>query len=273
MNIKKVVIPAAGFGTRFLPITKSIPKEMLPIINKPAIEYIVQEAMLSGISDFFIIVSKGKEAISDYFKHSEKFNNILQKNKFSLSELETIINFSNFNYIEQEKQLGLGHAILMAKNYIKDDFFAVMLPDDIIISARPSIKQLMELAQVENACVVAVQEVPDDLISSYGIVSIKNKLSDNIFELSNLVEKPDQKSAPSNLGIIGRYILSSKIFNSLEKIGFGVKGEIQLTDAIVHLMQSGEKVFAYKIDGCRYDIGTPVGWLKANNEISLHHHE
>lgn len=268
MNIKKVVIPAAGFGTRFLPITKSIPKEMLPILNKPAIEYIVQEAMLSGINDFYIVISKGKEAIADYFKHSTKLDGIAHKNKLSLSDLESIINFANFSYVHQEKQLGLGHAILMAKNHIKDDFFAVMLPDDLIVSNRPSIKQLLDLAQVENASVIAVQEVPNEFVSSYGVISIKNKLSNNMFELDGLVEKPAAKLAPSNLAIIGRYVLSSNIFSSLEQINPGANGEIQLTDAIGHLLETGQKVFAYKVEGTRYDVGTPIGWLKANNEIS-----
>lgn len=269
--IKEVVIPAAGLGTRFLPLTKSVPKEMLPIINKPAIEYIVQEAILSGINSFFIISNKNKKAISDYFKKSKTlYNKISDKKKLNLLlDLDNIINQATFYYINQIKQIGLGHAILMAKDFIKNDFFGVMLPDDIVFSSSSALSQLIKVTNQENATVLAVQEVSKQNISSYGIIEIKKKINSNTYQVANLVEKPNEDDAPSNLAIVGRYILSHKIFESIEKIQENKnQNEIQLTDAIAHMLKKGEKVFAYKIEGCRYDIGTPQGWLKANMELS-----
>lgn len=269
-NIKNVIIPAAGLGTRFLPVTKSIPKEMIPIGNKPAIQYIVEEALFSGIKNFLIITNKEKDVISKYFQSNEKFDTFIRdtQRKDILNQLEHIINVCDFSYIDQTQQLGLGHAVLMAQSCIKENFFAVMLPDDIIVSEYPAINQLMDIAVIENATVIAVQEVPLQYVSSYGIINIKNKINDNLFEVSDLIEKPDALEAPSNFGIVGRYVLSNKIFDSLHAISKTSTGEIQLTDAIAHLIKSGERVLAYNIKGTRHDIGTPLGWAKAITEIS-----
>lgn len=269
-NIKNVIIPAAGLGTRFLPLTKSIPKEMIPIGNKPAIQYIVEEALFSGIKNFLIITNKDKDAISNYFKSSEKFDNLIRETQSTkiFNQLENIINVCEFSYIDQPKQLGLGNAILMAHQAIKEEYFGVMLPDDIIVSPYPAINQLMDIANIENASIIAVEEVPFQYVSSYGIVEIKNKINDNLFEISNLIEKPDAFEAPSNYGIVGRYVLSNKIFDSIEEISKISKGEVQLTDAIAHMLKNGERVLAYNIQGTRHDIGTPLGWAKAITEIS-----
>lgn len=255
MNIKKVVIPAAGLGTRFLPITKSIPKEMIPILNKPAIQYIIEEAHSSKIDDFFIITNESKPAISHYLSSS--------------------LSSFNYKYINQENRWGLGHAVLTARDYLfEDDFFSVMLPDDIIVSRDPAINQLISIAMREKVSVIAVCQVPLETVSSYGVIAVKKQILPNLFEVSDLVEKPDVISAPSNLAIIGRYVLSSKIFESLEYIKDKVEGEsqkkeIQLTDAIAHMLHNGQKVLALKVEGIRHDVGTPAGWLKAVIEISL----
>ncbi len=268
MKIRKVVIPAAGLGTRFLPITKVIPKEMLPLLNKPAIQYIVEEAIDSKLDNFLVVISKGKEAIENYFNSSTYFDYLLKEKQQThlLSGLSNIIKSAKFSYVEQKQQLGLGHAILMAKEYIKEDYFCVMLPDDIIVSDNPGINQLIEIATKTKSTVVAVQEIPLEFVSSYGIVSIKSKISDNIFQLNGLVEKP-KKLAPSNLAIVGRYVISNKIFSSLEKISSTNLSELQLTDAISHMLQNGEPVIAVKIDGERYDVGTPQNWLRATIEL------
>lgn len=265
MEINKVIIPAAGLGTRFLPITKSIPKEMLPVLNKPAIQYIVEEALASEISNFFIVTGRGKEAIADYFDSSILLNLLLQeKNKSQLiNGLEKIIKSASFSYVRQSEQLGLGHAVLMAQNFIGKEYFGIMLPDDIIATKNAALGQLIRVARQEKASVIAIQEVPLNAVSSYGVISIKKQITPNLFQVNSLVEKPDPKNAPSNLAIIGRYVLSNKIFNSLEEISSFSDGEIQLTDGIGHMIRTGEKVFAYKIQGIRYDIGTPIGWLKA----------
>lgn len=269
INIKNVIIPAAGLGTRFLPITKSIPKEMIPIGNKPAIQYIVEEAISSGINNFLVITNKEKVSIAKYFQSDKQFLNFRETNKNDiLDQLDHIINVCDFSFIIQEEQLGLGHAVLMAKDLIKEDYFAVMLPDDIIIADYPAINQLIDIAAIQNASVIAVQEVPIQNVSAYGIIQISNHVDTNLFEISDLIEKPDMFQAPSNYAIVGRYVLSNKIFHSLEEVSKTEKGEIQLTSAIAHMLKNGEKVFAYNIKGVRHDIGTPLGWAKAITEIS-----
>jgi len=265
MDVVKAIIPAAGFGTRFLPFTKAVPKEMLPLVNKPAIQYIVEEGLKSGIKNFFMITSKSKYAIENHFDSNQELELLLEeKNKNNLiSGISKIIRRSNFTYIRQSEPLGLGHAILMAKHSIGKEYISILLPDDIIISKQPGLAQLIEIARQEKASVIAVQEVPTECVSSYGVIAIKKQITPKLFQISNLVEKPKQKDAPSNLAIIGRYVLSNKIFDSLEDISTYAMGELQLTDAISHMAQNGEKVFAYKMQGTRYDIGNPLGWLKA----------
>jgi len=267
MDISKVIIPAAGLGTRFLPYTKAIPKEMLPLLNKPAIQYIIQEALASQVEQFLMITSKGKNAIADYFDTDPSLELFLQeRNKSGLiQDLNKIIRSANFSYIRQPEPLGLGHAICMARHAIAPkEYFGVMLPDDIIIGQVPALLQLMRIARQERASVIAVQEVPEEYISMYGVVSIKKQFTPNLFQVASLVEKPQKKDAPSNLAIIGRYVLSQKLFKALDEVGFNQDhGEIQLTDGITQMSKNNEKVFAYKVQGSRFDVGTPIGWIKA----------
>lgn len=275
MAIIKVVIPAAGLGTRFLPETKAIPKEMLPILNKPAIQYIVEEGLQSGIKLFLMVTSKGKTAIENHFDTLLELDIFLKEHgkQALMGNLDKIIRSAQFTYIRQPEALGLGDAVLMARHSIGKEYFAVMLPDDIIASQNSGIGQLMAVAHQEKASVIAVQEVPLEKASSYGVISIKKQITPNLFQVNNLVEKPNPKDAPSNLAIVGRYVLSHKIFDSLDAIKSYAEGELQLTDAIAHMLNNGEKVFAYKLQGHRYDVGTPMGLIKANIGIGLQHPE
>lgn len=265
MEISKVVIPAAGFGTRFLPFTKAIPKEMLPLLNKPAIQYIVEESLQSEISNFIVITGKGKQSITDHFDTSEVLETFLkEKEKIGLlAGIDRIIRLAQFSYVRQSEPLGIGHAIWMARHSINKEHFAIAFPDDIIFGKQPALSQLIRIARQEKASVIAVQEVPTECISSYGIVAVKKQITPNLFQVSHAVEKPHPKDAPSSLAIIGRYVLSHKIFNSIEQISNYATEELQLTDAISHMIQQNERVFAYKVQGTRYDIGNPIGWIKA----------
>jgi UTP--glucose-1-phosphate uridylyltransferase len=272
MAITKSIIPAGGLGTRFLPATKTIPKEMLPVLDKPAIQYIVEEGAKAGIKTFIVITGKNKKTIEDHFDTCDI--RLKDKNKESCFEgLNRIIDSTNFVYIRQKEALGLGHAVWSASHLVNKEHVAVMLPDEIIISQVPAIAQLMQIAQQEKCNVVGVQEVPIDQVSKYGIIGIKKQFSPNLFQVKELVEKPSIANAPSNLAIIGRYVLSPNIFSMLDESKIGVGGEIQLTDAIQNLLYSGEKVFAYKIQGNRYDIGNPLGLLKANLDFALRHEQ
>ena len=243
MNVKKVVIPAAGLGTRFYPWSKSVPKELVPLGNRAAIECVVQEAITAGCSDIVMIAGARKHSIIDYFE------------KANLP--------ATFTYIPQLEQKGLGHAVAMAEPVIKDEYFGVMLPDDLFFSEKPGIGQLIDIAKREKATVIAVIEVPWEKVSAYGVISIKKQIDSKLFEISGLVEKPKREDAPSNLILPGRYVLSSKIFDSFKTIGVSPRGEIELTDAITDLVRRGERVLAYKIEGTRRDVGTPLGWMQA----------
>lgn len=275
MDISKAIIPAAGLGSRFLPLTKSIPKEMLPLINKPAIQYIIEEGLLSEITNFTIVTSKEKQAIANHFDTNNELELLLkERNKADLLlGLDRIIRAAHFTYVRQSEPMGLGHAVWMARHTIGKEYFGVFLPDDIIIGKTPGLSQLIKVARQEKGTVIAVQEVPMECISSYGVVAIKKQITPSLFQVAHLVEKPAQKDAPSNLAIIGRYVLSHKIFDSLKDISSYAVGELQLTDGINSMMKNNEKVFAYKIQGTRYDIGTPVGWLKAIIGLGLQHPE
>lgn len=267
IDISTVVIPAAGFGTRFLPITKAIPKELLPLGNKPIYDYIVNEAKASGMKKIVSVISKRKSAIIDYFdlKKSEDFRSIDKAH--IIKECDESFKNLSFEYVNQSEQLGLGHAIFLTREAIGEEYFGIMLPDEVIFSddEDPALAQIIKIAKRENASVIAVQEVPDEKVSNYGIVKIKEDLGNGLYELESMVEKPSIEHAPSNLAIIGRYILSPKIFNSLSVLFESrTSGELQLTDAIFHMMKlSGEKVFAYKVCGERHDTGIPSGWAKA----------
>ncbi|MCX5925004.1 MAG: UTP--glucose-1-phosphate uridylyltransferase [Candidatus Dependentiae bacterium] len=271
MHIHQAIIPAAGLGTRFLPFTKATPKELLPLLNKSAIEYIIKEGVDAGITDFYMITSGNKPTLAKYLQLAPELEAAIagKKGEHLLSSISTLIRQARIEFINQDKPLGLGHAVLMAKQQIGDTYFGVLLPDDIIFNAKAALAQLIGIAQTYNATVIAVQEVEPDQVSSYGIVAIKKEIAPGLVELSGLVEKPAMHDAPSHLAIIGRYVLSPRIFNSLERTQAGSGGEIQLTDAIQHVLNSGERVLAYQVEGSRYDIGTPEGWLQANIELGL----
>ncbi len=274
MNISKIIIPAAGFGTRFLPITKSVPKELLPLIDTPALQNVVTEGIASGIDTFYFIINKDKGAIKHYFSATPSFEALLSKNQQrGLAALNTIIQEANFFYINQPEMRGLGHAILMAKDKIKEEFFGVILPDDIIVADTPGIQQLIPIAQRYNATVIAVTEVEGSQISAYGSIKPGAYITDDIIEITDIIEKPAPHKAFSNLGIIGRYIFTPAIFEAIEAIAPQATGEIQLTDAITYLAQKGHRVLAYKIKGKRFDIGRPAGWLEANIYFALQSEE
>lgn len=275
MKIGSAVIPAAGYGTRFLPYTKAIPKEMLPLLNTPAIHMIIQEGLQAHINKFFFITGKEKQAINNYFEPNaelEQFLDARGKRKL-LEPIDDLIAQAHFSFLSQPNPRGLGHAILMAKDAIIEPYFGIMLPDDIIVSDKGALLQLLEVAHEKNVSVIAVKEVPFHEVSSYGVIAPKQQLSDNLFEVAHLVEKPQPADAPSNLAIIGRYVLSRSIFTSLEQIPPSHGGEIQLTDGIAHMLNQNERVIALKISGERLDIGTPMGWIKAVVSLALAHPE
>lgn len=270
MKISKAVVPAAGFGTRFLPWTKSTPKEMLPLLNKPAIQVIAEEIRDSHVSECIIINAHYKQALVNFFKHSLKLEKFLQeKNKTSLlTDLDMLIQQLSFSYVYQNEAKGLGHAISLVENAVNNEYFGILLPDDIMISNPPGLSQLIQIAQKYNASVIAVQEVPKEAVSSYGVVAVSNQLDDLTFEITGMVEKPKPEQAPSNLAISGRYVLSPKIFAALKNIKPSIGGEIQLTDGMLAMLKGGERVVAHKIQGTRHDIGNPAGWLKANMHLA-----
>ncbi len=265
MKINIGVIPAAGLGTRFLPFTKSVPKELLPIMNKPSIQYIIEEGRSSGINSFCIVTSDRKDALRHYLTHDAQLQDYLERSnkKSLLTELNEIIDTTTFSYVLQNNPRGLGHAISITHDIVGNNYFGVMLPDDLIAGTNPGLAQLIAVAEEHQATVVAVQEVPREQTSAYGVVAIKHNINDHLFEVSHLVEKPKPGDAPSNLAIIGRYVLSPRIFEMLEKTKPGAAGEIQLTDALDLLARSGEPVLACKVSGTRFDVGNPQGWVKA----------
>lgn len=262
----KAVIPAAGLGTRFLPATKAQPKEMLPVFNKPTIQYVVEEAVSSGIDDILIITGKGKRSIEDHFDRSFELEYFLRNcgKMDNLIEIEAISEMADIYYVRQKKQKGLGDAILCAKKHIDGHPFAVLLGDTITRSEIPCTQQLMDIYNQYNSSTIAIEKVPDEKIERYGIID-GSKISDSVYKINNMVEKPNKREAPSNLAITGRYILAPEIFDYLEEVGPGVGGEIQLTDAMKYL----DEVYGYVFDGKIYDIGNTVEWLKSSIEIAL----
>ena len=264
----KAVIPAAGLGTRFLPATKAQPKEMLPVYNKPTIQYVVEEAVNSGINDILIITGKGKRTIEDHFDKSFELEyNLEQKGKLDyLKQVQDITNMADIYYVRQKKQKGLGDAVRCAKKHIGDEPFAVLLGDTFTYSDVPCTKQLMDVHDKYGGSVIAIEELPEYKIERYGIVD-GSKVEDNTYKVNNLVEKPKLEDAPSNLGITGRYILTPDIFDKLDSTQEGVGGEIQLTDAI----NAQENVYAYSFEGKIYDIGNTLEWLKSSIDMALTH--
>ncbi|MDQ0244829.1 UTP--glucose-1-phosphate uridylyltransferase [Bacillus fengqiuensis] len=271
MKIRKAIIPAAGLGTRFLPATKAQPKEMLPIVDKPTIQYIVEEAVASGIEDIIIISGRGKRAIEDHFDKSYELEETLAKkgNQKRLKEIQAISNLANIHYIRQKEPKGLGDAINCARTFIGDEPFAVMLGDDIVQSKTPCLRQLIDVYEKHRCSVIGVQQVADEEVSKYGIVAPKGKPVDQgVFQIQSLVEKPELQDAPSNYAIMGRYVLTPEIFGVLEGLPPGAGGEIQLTDAIRQLSAS-QSIMAYYFEGIRYDVGDKFGFIKATIDFAL----
>lgn len=269
MKVKKAIIPAAGLGTRFLPATKAMPKEMLPIVDKPTIQYIVEEAIESGIEDIIIVTGKGKRAIEDHFDHSfELEQNLFEKGKFELlNEVQKSSKLVDIHYIRQKEPKGLGHAIWCARKFIGNEPFAVLLGDDIVQAEKPCLQQMIEQYERYNASILGVQQVNPNEVSRYGIVN-GNCIGGRFYSVSSLVEKPAIEEAPSNLAIMGRYILNPRIFDVLDQQKPGAGGEIQLTDAIAGLNEY-EAVYAYDFEGTRYDVGEKMGFIKTTIDFAL----
>jgi UTP--glucose-1-phosphate uridylyltransferase len=271
--ITKAVFPAAGLGTRFLPATKASPKEMLPLVDKPLIQYVVEEAVSSGIEEVVVVTGRGKRAIEDHFDVAFELEEDLKaKGKHKLlSEMQRIAELVTFCYIRQKKALGLGHAVLTAKRVVGDEPFAVLLGDDIIDADVPALKQMINVYKRYPATILAIQKVPKSQTRHYGIIDAK-KIEDRIYLVKDLVEKPSPDDAPSNLAIIGRYILIPEIFTALEHTKPGKGGEIQLTDGLKLLMEK-QPIYAFEFQGARHDAGDKLGFLKATVEFGLKNRE
>ncbi|WP_404406001.1 UTP--glucose-1-phosphate uridylyltransferase GalU [Jeotgalibacillus malaysiensis] len=269
MKVRKAIIPAAGLGTRFLPATKAMPKEMLPIVDKPTIQYIVEEAIEAGIEDIIIVTGKGKRAIEDHFDHSfELEQNLYQKGKFELLDaVQHSSRMVDIHYIRQKEPKGLGHAIWCARKFIGDEPFAVLLGDDIVQAEKPCLKQLIEQFNRYRSSIIGVQPVKAEDVSRYGIVD-GEQMNERLYQVRELVEKPSREEAPSNLAILGRYILTPGIMKLLENQTPGAGDEIQLTDAIASLNEH-EAVYAYHFDGKRYDVGEKMGFIQTTIEFAL----
>jgi UTP--glucose-1-phosphate uridylyltransferase len=273
-KVRKAVFPAAGLGTRFLPATKAQPKEMLPLVDKPIIQYAVEEALAAQIETIIIVTGRGKNAIEDHFDVSYELEKILEsRGKMDLVSLvRSVSDMINICYVRQKEALGLGHAVLMAKDLVGEEPFAVLLGDDIMDSEIPCLKQMIDVYEKLNASVICIQEVDRTEISSYGIIAghkLDNRtFNDRIFKISDLVEKPKPEKAPSNLAIVGRYILTPQIFQILKQVEPGQGGEIQLTDGLRKLLQT-QPIYGYKFEGKRHDAGNKLGFLKATVEFAL----
>jgi UTP--glucose-1-phosphate uridylyltransferase len=274
MKVRKAVFPAAGLGTRFLPATKAMPKEMLPLVDKPLIQYGIEEAIDSGIHNIVIVTGRGKTAIEDHFDVSFELEHMLEaRNKTDLlAAVRSVSDMIDVSYVRQKEALGLGHAVLRAKDLVGPEPFAVVLSDDVIDAPVPCLRQLLDIYDYFGSSVLALMEVPRDQISAYGVVDAEpvshGSKDEQLFRIRNLVEKPSAADAPSNLAIIGRYILTPEIFTSIESIEPGRGGEIQLTDALRHLLRS-RPVYGLKFDGKRFDAGDKLGFLKATVEFAL----
>ena len=269
MKVRKAIITAAGRGTRFLPVTRSQPKEMLPLVNKPLIQYAVEEAINSGIEQVILITAMGKHAIEDYFDRYFELEYVLEQKGDTkmLQEMRRLSNLIDICYIRQKEQLGLGHAVLIARNVIADEPFAVLLPDDIIDSRVPALKQMLDVYQQRGASVVAVERVNARDTAKYGIIEPK-EISHRLYKVLSLIEKPPPQEAPSNLGIVGRYVLAPEVFDALAATPPGRIKEIQLTDALQLLLKQ-HAINACEFEGVRYDTGTPSGWLEATIALAL----
>ncbi|HZT30276.1 MAG TPA: UTP--glucose-1-phosphate uridylyltransferase GalU [Bryobacteraceae bacterium] len=274
MKVRKAVFPAAGLGTRFLPATKAQPKEMLPLVDKPIIQYAVEEAIASDIRNIIIVTGRGKSAIEDHFDVSFELEYLLSSRSKNdlLAIVRNVSDMIDVAYVRQKEALGLGHAVLRARELIGEEPFSVVLADDVIDARVPCLKQLCDIYDFFHSSVVAVMEVPPDKISAYGCIDaepmVHRGVNDRLFRVRNLVEKPKASEAPSNLAIIGRYVLTPEVFDSLQAIEPGAGMEIQLTDALKHLLRS-RPIYAYKFEGRRHDAGDKLGFLKATVEFAL----
>jgi len=273
-SVFKAVFPVAGLGTRFLPATKAMPKEMLTVVDKPLIQYAVEEAIASGITELIFVTGRSKRAIEDHFdKAYELENELVQKNKKDLLEIVQSIKPSHVDcvYVRQSEALGLGHAILCAEKLVGDDPFAVILADDLLTGKDPVLNQMIKIFQHYRCSVIGVEKIAKEQSRAYGVIDGK-KWDDSIYQLSNIIEKPAPEVAPSNLGVVGRYVLTSNIFTHIRNLSPGAGGEFQLTDAIQSLLQV-EQVLAHEYEGVRYDCGSKLGYLKATVEFALNHPE
>jgi UTP--glucose-1-phosphate uridylyltransferase len=277
-KVRKAVFPAAGLGTRFLPATKAQPKEMLPLVDKPLIQYGVEEAIHSGIPNIIIVTGRGKSSIEDHFDKSFELEHLLETRgkKEMLADVRGISDMMDVSYIRQKEALGLGHAVLRAKELVGPEPFAVVLSDDVIDSDVPCLRQLMDIYEYFGASVLALMEVPDDMISAYGVVDAEpvehNGAKNRLFRIRSMVEKPKLADAPSNLAIIGRYVLTPEIFTSIESVQPGSGGEIQLTDGLRHLLRN-RPIYGLLFEGTRYDAGDKQGFLRATVEFALKRHD
>jgi UTP--glucose-1-phosphate uridylyltransferase len=277
-RVRKAVFPAAGLGTRFLPATKAQPKEMLPLVDKPLIQYGVEEVLHSGIQNIIIVTGRGKASIEDHFDVSFELEQLLESRgkKDMLAAVRSISDMIDISYVRQKEALGLGHAVLRAKELVGMEPFAVVLSDDVIDSETPCMRQLLDVYEYFGASVLALMEVPPERISAYGVVDAEpvahKGTRDRLFRIRNLVEKPEASKAPSNLAIIGRYVLTPEIFTSIESIEPGSGGEIQLTDGLRHVLRN-RPIYGIKFEGTRYDAGDKTGFLKATVEFALKRHD
>lgn len=277
-KVRKAVFPAAGLGTRFLPATKAMPKEMLPLVDKPLIQYGVEEAMHSGVQNIIIVTGRGKTAIEDHFDVSFELEHLLESRhkRDLLATVRSVSDLINVAYVRQKEALGLGHAVLRARELVGDEPFAAILSDDIIDSEVPALRQLLDVYEFYGAPVVALMEVPRENISAYGVVDAEPIPDTNgggrVYRIRNLVEKPKPEEAPSNLAIIGRYVLTPEVFESIESIEPGSGGELQLTDALKHVLRS-RPIYGYRFEGTRYDAGDKLGFLRATVEFALKRHD
>ena len=270
MQVRKAVIPAAGLGTRFLPITKSVPKELLPILDRPMLQYVVEEAVEAGIEEVVIVTSRGKESIAAYFQpRPELEEHLAESGSPSMAEMvKHVSSLADVSFVIQEQPLGLGHAVLTARQAVGDEAFVVILPDDIIDHSPGVTAQLLEVAHGRGAGVIALEQVPWEVVHNYGVAAVDGAPGNGAQRITQLVEKPARDDAPSNLGIVGRYVLPPEIFGCLERTPPGAKGEIQLTDGISLLLEE-QDVYGHEFLGTRYDGGTPLGLLRASLEFGL----
>ena len=273
MKVRKAVIPAAGLGTRFLPTSKSVPKELVPILDKPMIQYGIEEAVAAGIEDIVIVTSPGKEALENYFRRDEGLERLLLESGSQelLDKVRRVSSMAHVSFVRQEQPLGLGHAVLTSRELVGDEPFVVILPDDIIRHSEGATQQLLNVYAKYSASVVAVEQVPQDAVENYGVVDSR-AVDQQVHEVKGLVEKPEPDEAPSDLAIVGRYVLTPEIFGCLQRTTPGSKGEIQLTDGMALLLRD-QPMYAYQFYGTRYDSGTPLGLLKASIGVGLERHD